>query len=533
MSTRVRAILESIEAGEPRRKAWGRAVIGKYREMFLVTLCAGLAAYGFIMANVLNNQDNISNTPGGYGAGTASGRWFLEWLAEFVRGVWGTNTLPVFNGLLSIVFVALAACLTVSVLELRARPSMILTGLLFVTFPSFAMTMLFMFTVGYYAFALLLTLAGVYAAKNWHGLPGIVAGAACMAFALGIYQAYLPVAAALFLLILLRRGCDGQAPVLPILLNGLRFLAVLALGLSLYMLILRLSLSLGGEVLNDYQQIDEMGKITLSELPAMFAATYRDFLGLPFSERYAINSTPVIRFAFLCALLSSAALFAWLEVRGQVRRDAKLLNLLFFALFPAAAFGIVIMCYHSNIFGRMVYGAVTAYFLPLVLLEPVREQIPRPGLTVVNGAAAILSALLFLASVNYIWQSNENYMVLYYTNRQTENYFASMVNRIRALPGYRQDLYIAFIGEDIHDATFYNSVYRHSVHHYGGYTDNSNYLKAGQSYMSHYMGFHQPTVSDDTARELADTPEVRAMPCYPDDGSIQIVGGYIVVKLED
>ena len=71
MSTRVRAILESIEAGEPRRKAWGRAVIGKYREMFLVTLCAGLAAYGFIMANVLNNQDNISNTPGGYGAGTA------------------------------------------------------------------------------------------------------------------------------------------------------------------------------------------------------------------------------------------------------------------------------------------------------------------------------------------------------------------------------------------------------------------------------------------------------------------------------
>ena len=340
-------------------------------------------------------------------------------------------------------------------------------------------------------------------------------------------------AAALFLLILLRRGCDGQAPVLPLLLNGLRFLAVLALGLSLYMLILRLLLAHGGEVLNDYQRIDQMGKIVLSELPAMFAATYRDFFALPFREHYAINSTPVIRFAFLCALLSSVCLFAWLEVRGQVRRDARVLNLLWFALFPAAAFGIVIMCYHSDIFGRMVYGAVTAYFLPLVLLEPVREQMPRPGVTALNGAAAILSALLLLASVNYIWQSNENYMVLYYTNRQTENYFASMVSRIRTLPGYRQDLRLAFIGEDIRDATFYNSVYRHSVHHYGGYTDNSNYLKAGQSYMSHYMGFHQPTASDDTARALADTPEVRAMPCYPDDGSMKIVDGYIVVKLED
>lgn len=533
MLARVREVLDGIEAGEPRRKAWVRAVAGKYREMFLVTLCGGLAAYGFIMANVLNNQDNISNTPGGYGAGTASGRWFLEWLAEFVRSVWGTNTLPVFNGLLSIVLVALAACLTVSVLELRARPSMILTGLLFVTFPSFAMTMLFMFTVGYYAFALFLTLVGVYAAKNCPGVFGIVAGAVCMAFALGIYQAYLPVAAALFLLILLRRGLDGQAPVLAVFLDGLRFLSVLALGLVLYMVILRLSLSYGGEVLNDYQQIDQMGTIALSELPGMFAAAYRDFFNLPFREHYAINSTPVIRFAFLCALISSVILFAWLEVRGQARRDAKLLNLLFFALFPAAAFGIVILCYHSNIFGRMVYGAVTAYFLPLVLLEIAREQMPRPGVTAVKGAAALLSAVFLLASVNYIWQSNENYMVLYYTNRQTENYFASMVNRIRALPGYRQDLYIAFIGENIHDGAFYNSVYQHSVHHYGGYTDNSNYLKAGKSYMSHYMGFRQPTASDDTIRKLADTEEVRAMPCYPDDGSIKIIDGYIVVKLED
>ena len=503
-----------------------RRAAGKYREMFFAALCAGLVAYGFAMTNILNNQDNISNTPGGYGAGTASGRWFLEYLAETVRAVWGTNTLPLFNGLLSIVFVALAACLAASVLELQSRPFRILTGALFVTFPSFAMTMLFMFTVGYYAFALLLTLVGVYVAKRF-GLYGIVPGAVCMALALGIYQAYLPVAAALFLLILLRRGCsDNPPPARDAFLQGLRFLSVLVLGLLLYMLLLRLALYQSGEILNDYQQIDEMGSLSLAELPRMFADACRDFLALPFRERYAVNSTPMIRFALLCALALSAVLFAWLEIRGRAEIKVKLCNLLWFVLFPAAAFGIVILCYHSSIFGRMVYGAVTAYLLPLVLLECA----PR---ATVRLPAAALSVLLLLASANYAWQSNENYMVLYYTNRQTEHYFASMVSRIRATPGYRQDLPLAFIGEDIRDAAFANNIYRRTAHRYGGYSETSNYLKAGKSYMSHYLGFQQPEAAGETVDALADTPEVRAMPCYPDDGSIKVVGGCIVVKLEE
>ncbi|MBQ9493694.1 MAG: glucosyltransferase domain-containing protein [Oscillibacter sp.] len=534
MSERVLNFLADAEAYGERARARVRTVVRDYRETFLVTVCAGLAAYGFAMLNVLNNQDNISNTPGGYGAGISSGRWFLEWLAETLRTLWGTNTLPLFNGLLSIVLVALAACLTASVLELRARPFRALTGALFVTFPSLAMTMLFMFTVGYYSFALLLAVVGVYWAKNVRGLYGILPASVCMTLSLGIYQAYLPVAAALFLLILLRYGCAERPPsALRLCLEGVRFLSVLVLGALFYMVVLRLSLSHSGQVLNEYQQIDQMGSISVSELPDMIAATYQNFFNLPFHAKYAVNDTPVIRFGFLCSLLLSAVLFLWLEVRGRAERGVKLLNALYFTLFPAGAFSIVIMCYHSSIFGRMVYGAVTAFFLPFVLLECVRERGGVAVRVLRKGAAAALSVLLLLTSANYVWQSNENYMVLYYTNRQTENYFASMATRIRTLPGYRQDLYLAFVGENITDRTFTNSVYRGSAHRYGGYTEASNYRKAGLSYMTHYLGFHQPTASAEDVLTLADMETVRAMPCYPDDGSIRIIDGYIVVKLED
>ena len=124
-------------------------------------------------------------------------------------------------------------------------------------------------------------------------------------------------------------------------------------------------------------------------------------------------------------------------------------------------------------------------------------------------------------------------MVLYYTNRQTENYFASMATRIRMTPGYRQDLLLAMIGDNVSDATFANDIYRRSVYHYGGYTDNSNYKKAGKSYMASYLGFYQPTASEAQTAELLAMQEVRDMPCYPDDGSIRVIGGYIVVKLEN
>ena len=554
MSGQVLKLLESAEAYGARWKEARRAIVRKYRETFLTALFAGFAAYGFLMTNMLNNQDNIANTPGGYGAGTASGRWFLEILAEFMRDVWGTNTLPLFNGLLSVALVALSACLTVSVLEIRGRSFMILTGLLFVTFPSFAMTMLFMFTVGYYAFSLLLTLVGVYATKNIRGVWGVLAGAVCVTLSLGIYQAYLPIAAALFLLILIRRGFSENPPsAVQFVLEGLRFLAVLILGLALYMVVLRLLLQTGGEALNSYQSIDQMGSVKFSELPAMIAMAFEKFFALPARREYAINDMPVMRFTFLYAMVLSAALFVWLEWRKGAELGVKLLNAVCLILFPVGAFSIVIMCYHSSIFGRMVYGAMTVFFVPMVLLERLpadtaAENASRKdkkdksgtnsgnaiaGRVLRNVAAAALSGLLLLTSIGYIWESNENYMVLYQTNRQTENYAASMATRIRMTPGYRQDLTLAFIGEDITDTTFSNEVYRRSAYHYGGYTDNSNYKKALKSYMWNYLGYHQPEASAAEIDEIAATETARNMPCYPDDGSIRVIGDCIVVKLEN
>lgn len=53
---------------------------------------------------------------------------------------------------------------------------------------------------------------------------------------------------------------------------------------------------------------------------------------------------------------------------------------------------------------------------------------------------------------------------------------------------------------------------------------------AWQRFLDLRCGFAPPTAD---ASQYADLPEVQAMPCYPDYGSIQMIDGTLVVKLSN
>lgn len=52
-------------------------------------------------------------------------------------------------------------------------------------------------------------------------------------------------------------------------------------------------------------------------------------------------------------------------------------------------------------------------------------------------------------------------------------------------------------------------------------------------FLRYYNGFTGPVFTGDseTATTLAATEEVQAMPCYPRDGSVRVIGDKVVVKL--
>lgn len=79
----------------------------RFKKVFICTVMIGLAAHLFNLTNVLKNHDNMAMY--GYGAGIRSGRWFLQWIGELVGDVWGNYNIPFFNGLLTIILLALCA----------------------------------------------------------------------------------------------------------------------------------------------------------------------------------------------------------------------------------------------------------------------------------------------------------------------------------------------------------------------------------------------------------------------------------------
>lgn len=516
-------------------KEYSARVFTYYRPLFLSVFCAGLLAHGFIITNILNNYDNITYTSGGYGAGLRSGRWFLEILGDTIEKIWGNYTLPLFNGCLFITLIAVSACILASVLEIRSRFFKALAGMMMVVFPTIGSTMFFMYTAPYYGFAILLAVSGVYFAKKFE--HGVVPAAVCFALSLGIYQAYLPFTASLFLLLLLRKGFSGQAVSGDELFTrAIRYLLSLILGVLFYVVTLRVFLALCNETLSSYQGINQMG-LQLKELPAIVKKAYDCFFSLSFQTQYGVNLTMLIKKSFLFVQVLSGLLFFWLLCYGKQPVVVKVLNTVFILLFPLSVNGIILMCYHSYIYTIMVYGIVTLFFLPVVLLEVAVEQCSVHPLH--NMTKALSFALMFVFSLtvlNYIWQTNGNYMILYYVNRQTENYFVNLTGRIRSAEGYRQDLPLAVVGENFSDMTFdQRSFSSAAIFDYGGKSKSSDMINSysRRYWLIHYVGYEQSFVSLEELGRLKENESVKNMPCYPDDGSIQVIDDVIVIKLEE
>lgn len=515
---------------EKARDLWGR-----YRRYYLLSFVSGLLAYGFALTNILNNHDSVFYMPNGYGAGLSSGRWFLQLLGDLVNTVWGGNYhLPLFNGLLAILLVSGAACLVLSLLEIRQPLFAGPTVCLFTVAPCLGGAVLFLFTVHYYALAILFAVAGAWLTTRYR--RGFLPGAVLIALSLGIYQGYFPLAASLLLLWLLGRCLTwGERPLSRLIWTWLKCLAALALAMGLYFLVLRLLLAATGTQLNTYMGIDQMGVLSLSELPGLILRMYRDVLLLPLQPKYGMAMAKVVRLAVLLCHVLSFGWMAWLLIRSRLRPALKLLAALAFALLPAAFDLIVLMCPHSDIFEIMSYGLLGVYLTPVLLLERIQDG--KTGLLPLSSprwrraASALLALTLSLTALNYIWQDNINHMTMYYADQQTVNYFSSMLTAVRSAEGYSQDKRLAILGEAVYDPTFYNFIYESSGAQYRGnyrtYIDTYSW----RSWLKNYFAFDQPMASQEETEELRLLPEVQAMPLYPDQGSVRVFGDVIVLKL--
>lgn len=502
------------------------------RWTFAAAMVLGLVVHLYMFTNKLPNHDDIHHLfECDYG--TQSGRWLLPYVLKWA----GDFSLPWLNGFLGLLCLAGTACLTVSLFRIRRPLACIITAGLLVSFPTVVSTYTYMFTADAYFFGLFLAAFGAYAASRFP-IMGIPLGAIAVICSMGIYQSYFPVATVLMVGGLLVDCLDGSESYLHLLFRGIKMLAALALGMIVYMAVARwATAALGG--LSDYMGISSMGQISLSELPDLIRKCYDTY------PEYFTENDYGWYFSYLPGLMQAAvyatlALFALLVVRRRVGVLRGLLAVVLLVLYPLAANLIHVMVGGADIHYLMIYGAVYLLVLPVALADRAGETLE--GLGRLRGTlASLLSWLLIvtmaLVTFSYTVADNQAYFKMDLALEQLNAYSNRLVSAIEQAPGYTADVPVLLVGTSGSEAQIagvtpaLNELQMTGVFSMPTYRAQYSYGEYLNDFLALPNTVYVDKSESEQAQAVAHSESVAALPAYPAAGSIQLIDGYLVVKL--
>lgn len=183
-----------------------------------------------------------------------------------IRG--GLFSTPLWNGLVSILLIAVAVCFVIDALEIKSKTICAGISAFMVAFPVIAGMLGFMFTCPYYSLAILMTIAGAAFAvqkKKWYGF---IIAVLLIGAAIGIYQAYIPLFLSLFTISYIKECFnveDDKSVSGKLVLYAIYYVAVSIMALIFYLCANQYMLWKYNEKMSSYKGLDRMGKMTFYE----------------------------------------------------------------------------------------------------------------------------------------------------------------------------------------------------------------------------------------------------------------------------
>lgn len=499
---------------ESRAKAIPRPI----RAAFFACVILGFVIHLFAFTNMIPNSDGLARMYDTQQM-TVSGRWFLHY-ASMLHGF---VQAPALIGGLSVLFLALSAAMTADVLDIRHTFAAIAVGASFVIIPALAYTFLYMFTASAYAFAVMLAVGAVWLLrkKKW----GFVPAALLLACSMGTYQAYFAVAASLALMGVILDLLDAEKPLKTTVREGFRALGMLAAAAVAYGVILVIFLKVKHLELLDYRGIGTAGAgfsaaAILRNLPAALKQVIAYFF-VPDASFSSVGLTA----GNIALILSAAVAAAATAVRQKIWQEpARLALLIVGAVLLPVAFNMTRLL--SELSPNMYYSFAMVYVFAAALLD--RTELPKiGGFLRKTACCAFALAVLSNAQVcNLVYTSSAT------AHRATEAFATNLVARVEQTPGYRADMEVVIIGTFPRSRYHTTSPMFDAVEHYSCLSDTVIQLnKHVYYYLNDWLNVPWEQPGEDVMTAVSDSEAFQAMPLYPDDGSVKIEDGRVIVKL--
>lgn len=496
------------------------------------TFAIGLAAHGYAFFDNNVSHDSLREFHAeilGNDLKLGSGRV----LTPLYRDLLGSDvTMPWFTGVLALLWIGLAVWLVARIFRVESKPAIVLMAGIFtanITIAATAAT--YIHDLDSYMFAMLCAAGAAYL---WNREPGgWLLGWALAAVSMGIHQSYAFLTVSLAMMVCILELMEGAA-FREVLTKGLKAIGMLLLGAGAYFLMLKGGLLLTGSALSsgDYNSLDQMAGLGLSNLGSLIAGAYGDW----FSRLWnAYSSYPGILVKGMTALfflidLTALGVFLLEKKRGW---GEKLLCLALAALLPLGM-NLAYVLALGEIHDLMVYPTWMFYLLTLLLARWLCGHLP--GRRAGSWQKALCMLLIGVVLYGNVRFSNGMYVK---KNLEYDAYLSLMtrvVGRMEAFEGYRPgETPVVFVGLP---QTFNRVIpgfkdYWNVTGMTGSSPIYTTEISRYQAYFDYVMSLPIALADEDTWVRVQSEDSVRVMPSYPTEGFLAWHAGTLVVKLSN
>ncbi len=498
-----------------------RRIPAPVRAAFFACLILGFVTHLFVFTNLIPNSDGLDRIFDEQQM-TISGRWFLHYASWFH----GFLQAPALIGVLSLLFLGLAAGCTADLLELRSPASGVLVGGVMALFPSLAYTYLYTFTASAYCLAIALAASSVWLFRRRPRL--FWASSLMLACSVGTYQAYFALAAGLALSRVLLDLIQADRPVEQTIRSGFGVLGMLALGAAAYYVLLQLFLWAKDLTLLSYLGMDDYASsLSLGGILGKVLSAYRNFFYFFLSPgSFGYNTLPLILVHLL--LLGLCALAVLRSLRGRPQEPLRLgLLALGIGLLPLAVNFTELL---NQVTPLMRYSFVLVYVLAIALIDqaPQRPEGRSLPLKKIACAGLAVGLLLFAQICNLAYTASST------AHRATNAFAVNLVGRVESTPGYQSGMEVVIVGSFPDDVYYSTEEAYQFVTHYSCLPDSVLLRnKHIYYYLNGWLNVPWAEPAEETFLEISQSDAFQSMALYPSDGSVQILDGRVVVKLAE
>ncbi len=487
-------------------------VASQYAVPALSALISGLAAYLYVFTNKLLNLDEIAGLFA-KGESISSGRWALALTSYIFPDV----SMPWVNGMLSLLMLTVAVCITVRVFEIKSGVIKAVLAALMIVFPSQIVTFSYMFTCAPYALAVMLAVGSVYVVLCRTERCRFIPAAIMLAFSLGIYQAYLAVAASFCVVYLIKRTLDDEWTPAQIIRCGVACLAYLVLSLAVYFVVNKLTMLITHTEYNSYA--DASFQTDLPSLLFGLRVAFTAFLGYFYKGYYHLIATPLSTVMHLvCAVIVGVELVVYcVRHRASIKRVGLLAGLIILVPLSVNCLYIISAQRHT----LMLYSFVAVYILAAVAAESIMGQTHTRARDVLIASMAVV----VLCNVLY---ANRLYLKMKLEYENAYSFYSTLATRIKTTDGYDGDTMVLIRGdahELLHESTEIDTS------DLVGIMEGLINVYSRDDFITYYAGFDPPAFDWAKWDASGAGAEIDDMPIYPYDGSVKKIGDFIVVKL--